>query len=176
MGDIKNVSLLTRILLSCCFLLAQVLRPWWAIPAQETPRTGSEGYVISFGMSSVAVKREEAKVRQRLWSRFSARQRDSFRATWFTKEGEPSTFEFSVEPGLQGDWQVRVQVTRHLRERGSPNTQRKYVLRDAYVASKLIVMDLSGKEVSQPSTTDVNFFKDHKLMLTDAVGKVLQNI
>jgi len=127
-------------------------------------------------MSSAARHREEARVRQQLWGYFDKRQIGSFKVTWFSKEGEPSIWEFTIKPDEAGIWRVTAHVTRHLRERGGPKRHGEYISQDSYVASTLLITDMYDRKVEEQPTTDLRFFETHKVRVADESGKVLQEI
>lgn len=63
----------------------------------------------------------EGKIREWLWSHWMSRRRGCLSVTRYSKEGEPSTSSYFVEPDSRGRWKIAVTISRVLTDRRHPS-------------------------------------------------------
>jgi hypothetical protein len=131
-------------------------------------------YVVRQNVSDPARSKLEAAVRQFVWEHWQKRRTGYVSITKYSKEGEPSTTHFFIEPENERVWRVAVSINRVVidrrgakRKRHEASTYNSYFLERVEVPtsglSQLVVLPES--ELREP--------KSYRLTLKDQNGIVL---
>jgi hypothetical protein len=133
-------------------------------------------YSIELKLDTQTRNKIEAEIREFLWNHWRQHVLGYIVATWHSKEGEPSTSSYFIEPSEKGTWRIVIQINRMLIGGGSKSQYHDSVEYEAYSVERVEVpkdglsqrVTISEKEVRSPQT--------YRLVLKDERGKVLAEI
>jgi photosystem II stability/assembly factor-like uncharacterized protein len=134
-------------------------------------------YTIRLNTDAATRSRQEASIREFLWQHWRGQRYGRISATWYSREGEPSTSSFFVEPDAGGNWNLSVEIIRSLNGRGGSSWQsRESVNYSAYSVERIEI----PKDGLTPRTTipkeQPRSPESYRLMLKDRNGKILTEI
>jgi len=134
-------------------------------------------YVISLNLDAQSRDKMESDAREFLWSHWHQRRLGHVMVTQYSKEGEPSTSSYFVEPDQKGIWHIAVKIERTLVEReGSKSQHQESVEYKAYLVERIEVpKDGLTARVSIPEG-EMRSPQSYLLALKDKTGKALTEI
>lgn len=131
-------------------------------------------YVIPLMVDGAARGKLEAKVRQFVWEHWQGRRRGYLSITKYSKEGEPSTSHFFIEPENDGAWRVAVLINRVIIERhGVKGQLSESITYDAYLLERVEVRKPGLSQSVLLPDSEVREPESYQLRLKDQKGKVL---
>jgi hypothetical protein len=147
----------------------------WTADAQT--RRECKEFDISYLQVHAVRAEKEAEIRQALWTAFNEGIAKCLLVTWFTKEGDPNTYRYKIQPNSEGRSTISVEITREMRSRGLPSASKR-VIRESHVATSMKFTPLASEPGSTRRTaqSDPSLFKRHKLQLLDSRGALIQEI
>jgi hypothetical protein len=134
-------------------------------------------YTIELDLDAKARANIEAEVREFLWNHWHKRRLGHATITHYSKEGEPSTSSYFVEPDARGIWHIAVKIDRTLVDRrGSKSQYYETVEYDAYFVERIEVpKDGLTQRVVIPEA-EVRSSTAYRLVLKDQERKPLTEI
>ncbi|HEV2495307.1 MAG TPA: hypothetical protein VG204_19790 [Terriglobia bacterium] len=95
-------------------------------------------YTLPVSLRDGQRKKVEAEIRGFLWTHWHQHRLGKLVATWYSKEGEPTTYTYFVEPDEKGVWQIKGQWESHRGHRGAPSAPKAgYHVSGEFVASSV---------------------------------------
>lgn len=131
-------------------------------------------YTIGLKLDAQARAKIEAEIREFLWNHWHYRQLGHLVATQYSKEGEPSTSFYFVEPDEKGVWRIAVKIDRTLNDRrDSKGPHRESIEYDAYSVERIEVPKngLTHRVVIPEKETRSSLL--YRLVLKDKEGNLL---
>ena len=134
-------------------------------------------YTIELKLDAQARAKLEADIREFLWNHWQQRRLGHVMVTQYSKEGEPSTSSYFVEPDEKGIWHITVKIDRTLVDRGGSKSQhQESVEYEAYLVERIEVpKDGLTARVSIPEG-EMRSPQSYLLALKDKTGKALTEI
>jgi hypothetical protein len=132
----------------------------------------SGGSRVIPAIHSAQAERDLGDIREFIWKHWQSRRLGHIVVTWFSREGEPSTLSFFVQPNKEGRWCVSVQLARTLASR-APQQHARYESSDYTVC--MLELKPAGVELRSGSA-DPSPTHGHRLLLVDDEGKVRAEI
>src|SRR2546426_888613 len=80
-------------------------------------------YTLELTIDAQARASKEAEIREFLWNHWQRRRLGQVAVTRYSREGEPSTSAYFVEPDEKGIWHIAVKIDRTLVDRGDSKGQ-----------------------------------------------------
>jgi hypothetical protein len=119
----------------------------------------------------------EAEIRDFLWRHWHQHRLGHLTATFFSREGEPSTSFYFVEPGEQRSWHIAVKINRRLADRSGSRKQYNQTNEyTAYSVDRIEVPEGGLKVRVVIPVEDLRAPQSYRLVLKDKQGKVLVEI
>lgn len=129
-------------------------------------------YVIGVLDTGEIRSKKEGLIRGFLWKHWKRRSRGSLVATWYSKEGVPTTSHFFVEPAESGQWVIRVRIDRG---GNASKTKPESLEVAAYIVGRLAAK--RGAAPTEPIPESGNPPpSSYRLRLRDKAGKLLMEI
>lgn len=134
-------------------------------------------YNLELTIDAQARASKEAEIREFLWNHWQQRRLGQATVTRYSREGEPSTSSYFVEPDEHGIWHIAVKIDRTLVDRGGSKGQHQESVKyDAYFVERIEVpkdgltarVPIPERETRSPQS--------YLLALKDKSGKALGEI
>lgn len=134
-------------------------------------------YNLELTIDAQARASKEAEIREFLWNHWQQRRLGQATVTRYSREGEPSTSSYFVEPDENGIWYIAVKIDRTLVDRGGSKGQhQESVEYDAYFVERIEVpKDGLTARVPIPAA-ETRSPQSYLLALKDKSGKALSEI
>ena len=134
-------------------------------------------YALELGLDAQTRANREAEVREFLWNHWHQRGLGYVTVTQYSKEGEPSTSSYFVEPDEKGVWQIAIKIDRMLVDRDGTKSQHyESVEYDAHFVERIEVpKDRLTQNVVIPEGK-IRAPQSYRLALKDEKGKTLTKI
>lgn len=134
-------------------------------------------YAIELKLDAQARAKLEADIRGFLWNHWRQRRLGHVMVTQYSKEGEPSTSSYFVEPDEKGGWHIAVKVDRTVVDRGSSKSQRhESVEYQAYSVERVEVPRDGLTQRAVIPEGEMRTPQSYRLALKDEKGKSLTEI
>lgn len=134
-------------------------------------------YTIELRLDAQARSNIEANVREFLWSHWHQRRLGHVAVTRYSKEGEPSTSSYFIEPDERGVWHIAVKIGRTLVDRGDSKSQRyESVEYEAYSVERIEVPKGGLTQSAVIPEREARTPQSYRLALKDERGKALTEI
>ncbi len=134
-------------------------------------------YVIELGLDTQARAKIEARIREFLWTHWYESRLGHAEVTVYSKEGEPSTVSYFVEPNERGLWRMAVRVTRTRARRGESRKQRnESVEYEAFSVERIEAPKDGLKPRVVIPRDEMRAPQSYRLVLKDTEGKSLTEI
>lgn len=134
-------------------------------------------FTLDLDLDSQSRTNTEAEIREFLWKHWHQRRLGHLVATWYSKEGEPSTSAYFVEPDEKGIWHIAITINRTLVERtGSKRQLQNTIEYDAYSIERVDVSKGTlGRSIAIPEG-ETRSPQSYRLRLKDKHEEVLTEI
>lgn len=134
-------------------------------------------YTIELKLDAQARAKLEADIREFLWNHWQQRRLGHVMVTQYSKEGEPSTSSYLVEPDEKGVWHIAVKTDRTLIDRGGVKSQRRESVEYAAYSVERIEVPKDGLTPSVVIPEgETRTPQSYRLALKDEKGKALTEI
>lgn len=129
-------------------------------------------YALKLSLAARTRNSMLSALREFIWDHWHNRKRGHVVTTFYSKEGEPITYSFFIEPDEKGSWHVTVEIDRLLTGRGG--SKKKYSETDKFAAYTVERIEVGGNyETIRTIPNDVTREpQSYKLRLIDEKGKV----
>ncbi len=134
-------------------------------------------YTIELELDTQARNKLEAEIREFLWSHWHQRRLGHVTVTQYSKEGEPSTSSYDIEPDEKGAWHIAVKIDRTLVDRGGSKSRRSELVEyEAYAIERVEVPQHGLTQGAVIPEGEMRTPQSYRLALKDEKGKLLTRI
>jgi hypothetical protein len=134
-------------------------------------------YTMELKLDAKARAKLESDIREFLWNHWQQRRPGQVTITRYSREGEPSTSSYFVEPDEKGVWHIAVKIDRTLVDRGGSTGQhQESVEYDAYSVERIEVPHDGLKPRIVIPRDEMRAPQSYRLVFKDFEGKFLAEI
>lgn len=134
-------------------------------------------YTLELTIDAHARASKEAEIREFLWNHWQQRRLGQVTVTQYSREGEPRTSSYFVEPDEKGTWHIAVKIDRTLVDRGRAKSQRHESVEYVAYSVERIEVPKDGLTARVPIPEgETRPPQSYLLALKDKRGKALSEI